>query len=41
MSRQPPVERLAWLINRLRCMSVGEVGYRMQRPRSAVSNAAA
>ena len=31
MSRQPPVERLAWLLNRLRCMTVGEVGYRMQQ----------
>lgn len=31
MSRQPPAERLAWLVNRLRCMSLGEVGYRMQQ----------
>ena len=31
MSRQPPIERLAWLVNRLRCMSLGEVGYRMQQ----------
>jgi hypothetical protein len=31
MSRQPPVDRLVWLLNRLRCMSVGEVGYRVRQ----------
>ena len=31
MSRQAPLERLAWLVNRLRCMSLGEVGYRVRQ----------